>query len=108
VLFVLLNIAEDDFGRWGRAGPEMTSPFDSLTPICYRMVVGMFRLSATVQKLFSFFDLSMRPQKAPPWVNPRIMQYMVKKNRLSRLTHARDERKKWTKILPKTYYMPAR
>jgi hypothetical protein len=40
----------------GRAGPEMTSPFDSLTPICYRLAVGIFRLSLTVQKLFDFFD----------------------------------------------------
>jgi hypothetical protein len=39
-----------------RARPEMTSPLDSLTPIWYRLAVGVFRLSVTVQMLFDFFD----------------------------------------------------
>jgi hypothetical protein len=95
----------------GRAGPEMTSPFDSLTPNCYTLVNGIFRPSVTVQKLLEFFDyhwkcpwkfkgrdnppekalFSMRPPKAPPWFNPRVMRY---KNQLSRSTCARDEGKK--------------
>jgi hypothetical protein len=40
----------------GRAEPEMKSSFDFLTPICYRLVVGIFHLSLTVQRLIDFFD----------------------------------------------------
>jgi hypothetical protein len=35
----------------------MTSPFDSPTPILYRLSVEIFRLSLTVQKLFACIDL---------------------------------------------------
>ena len=37
--------------RW-RPKAKMTSPFDSPTPILYRLSVEIFRLSLTVQKLF--------------------------------------------------------
>jgi hypothetical protein len=33
-----------------RVGPEIMSPFDSLTPLLCRLTVGFFRLSLTVQK----------------------------------------------------------
>jgi hypothetical protein len=37
--------------RW-RPSAKMTSPFESPTPILYRVSVEVFRLSLTVQKLF--------------------------------------------------------
>ena len=37
--------------RW-RIKPKLTSPFDSPTPILYRLSVEIFRLSLTDQKLF--------------------------------------------------------
>ena len=43
--------------RW-RPTPKMTSPFDSPTPILYRLSVEIFRLSLTVQKLFECIDLA--------------------------------------------------
>ena len=43
--------------RW-RPKAEMTSPFDSLTPILYRTSVEIFRLSLTVQKLFECISLA--------------------------------------------------
>ena len=47
--------------RW-RPRAKMTSPFDSptpiLSPILYRLSVGIFRLSLTVQKLFECIDLA--------------------------------------------------
>ena len=43
--------------RW-RPKPKMTLPFDSPTPILYRLCVEIFRLSLTVQKLFECIDLA--------------------------------------------------
>jgi hypothetical protein len=40
--------------RW-RPKAKMMSPFDSPTPILYRLPVEMLRLSLTVQKLFCVF-----------------------------------------------------
>jgi hypothetical protein len=37
---------------------EMTSPFDSPSPILYRLSVKIFRLSLNVQKLFECIDLA--------------------------------------------------
>ena len=37
---------------------EMTSSFDYLTPILYRLSFEIFRLSLTVQKLFECIDLA--------------------------------------------------
>jgi hypothetical protein len=42
--------------RWHPTG-EMTSPFDSTTPMLYRRSVEIFRLSLAVQKLFEYIDL---------------------------------------------------
>ena len=43
--------------RW-RPEPKMTSPFDSPTPILYRLSAEIFRLSLTVQKLFECIYLA--------------------------------------------------
>ena len=42
----------------GRSRPEMTIPFDSLTPSFYISSVQMFRLCLTVQKLFHVFNIA--------------------------------------------------
>jgi hypothetical protein len=39
----------------GHARPDVASPFDSFTVICYQLAVGIFRQSLTVQKLFNLF-----------------------------------------------------
>lgn len=55
----------------GRATPEMTSPFDYLTPIWCGSPVGIFCLSLTVQKLFDVFDLHFVPdEKCGEWMSP--------------------------------------
>jgi hypothetical protein len=43
--------------RWRRKA-KMTSPFDSPTPILYRLSVEIFRLCLTVQKLFVYIYLA--------------------------------------------------
>jgi hypothetical protein len=43
--------------RW-RPKERMTSPFESPTPIFYRLSIQIFRLSLTVQKLFGCIDLA--------------------------------------------------
>jgi hypothetical protein len=43
----------------GHAGSRITSSFDSLTPILYRLAVGIFRLFL-IQKLFDFFRLPLK------------------------------------------------
>jgi hypothetical protein len=42
----------------GRGRPEMTSPFDSSTPILYEWPVDTFYSSLSIQKLFNFFVLA--------------------------------------------------
>jgi hypothetical protein len=45
-------------GGSGRRRPEATSPFDSLTPILYRLPIDSFCLFLTVEKLFDLFSLA--------------------------------------------------
>jgi hypothetical protein len=50
----------------GRAGPEVTSPFDFLTQIWYMLAVENFHLSLTVQKkkTYQFKHMSLRTIKS--------------------------------------------
>jgi hypothetical protein len=40
----------------GRAAPEVTSPFDSLTPLWFRLAIENFPLSLTFKKFCDSFD----------------------------------------------------
>jgi hypothetical protein len=39
----------------GRAGQEMTLPFNFLTPVWYRLAIEVSRLTLTVEKLCDYF-----------------------------------------------------